>query len=311
MRPRPPSSPPLFPSPAMAETPKRKVTIVTKKRSAPDEAPQAETAPPPGARKKGSDKGGLLDLQRLLDFPAGLAENAREVWMAGIGALSTVEEAGQAVFDELVKKGEHWERESRQKLLGAKAQAGSAAGKAVAAAQDLGKKPGQLAAEAEAQIQRMVEDTVEGVLHRLGVPTHEEVRDLIHRVESLSGKVDTLTARLQTASEAASEAASPPAPRKAPVKAAPSKATPSKGAAAKASPVKAEGAPTGGTVYHVAPGEEGWAVQREGTSRATSRHGTKADALSAGRELAKQHAPSRLVVYRQDGTVQNEFTYET
>jgi poly(hydroxyalkanoate) granule-associated protein len=280
----------------MAETPKRKVTIVTKKRPAPEEAPQAEPTPPPGARKKGSDKGGLLDLQRLLDFPAGLAENAREVWMAGIGALSTVEEAGHAVFDELVKKGESWERESRQKLIGAKAQAGSAAGKAVAAAQDLGKKPGQLAAEAEAQLQRMVEDTVEGVLHRLGVPTHEEVRDLIHRVESLSGKVDTLTSRLQTASESAA----PPAQRKAPAKA----------AAPKAAPAKTEDAPSGGTVYHVAPGEEGWAVQREGTSRATSRHGTKADALSAGRELAKQHAPSRLVVYRQDGTVQNEFTYE-
>jgi|GEM_PF-438951 len=280
----------------MADTPKRKVTIVTKKRG----EPAAEAPPPAGARKKTADKGGLLDLQRILDFPAGLAENAREVWMAGIGALSTVEEAGQAVFDELVKKGELWERESRQKLVGAKQQAGTAAEKAVAAAQDLGKKPGQLAAEAEAQLQRIVEDTVEGVLHRLGVPTHEEVRELIRRVESLSGKVDTLTARLQTASAGSvseTPAPKPPAAKKTPAK-----------PVAPARPVAP--APAAGTTYEVAPAEEGWAIRKEGATRATSRHGNKAEALSAARELARQHAPSRLVVYRQDGSVQNEFTYE-
>lgn len=274
----------------MADKPKKKVTIVTKKKANPAAASPAvppTPQPAPGTRK--AESRGLLDLQRLLDFPAGVAENAREVWMAGIGALSTVEEAGQAIFDELVRKGEQWERESRQRLLGAKEQAESAAGRARTAAQELGRKPGQLAAEAEVQVQRIVEESVEGVLHRIGVPTHDEVRDLIHRVESLTGKVDALTARLQLA-----EAPAPAAP------------TP-----AVSAPVETEAPATSSTtLYFVVPTEEGWAVQREGVARASSRHGKKAEAVAAARELAKNHTPSRLVIHKQDGSVQTETTYE-
>lgn len=292
----------------MADTPqndppkKRKVTIVTKKKPAPDAASEGPfTAPPEpeaGTRKQSADKGSLLDLQRLFDFPAGLADNVREVWMAGIGALSTVEEAGQAVFEELVRKGENWERESRQKLVGAKQQAETAADRARTAAQDITRKPGELAAGAEAQIQRMVEETVEGVLHRLGVPTHEEVRELIQRVESLSGKVDSLMVRLQD--DAASPAEAPPV-------APPAASLPG---AAEVPPVAAPAPSSTSAVFHVVPRDGGWAVEREGKSRAASRHDTKANALAAGRELARSNAPSDLVVHRQDGTVQNQFSYE-
>lgn len=257
--------------------PRKKVTIVTKKPAAETPPPDPPPSPPAGSKKAGSR--GLLDLQRLLDFPAGVAENAREIWMAGIGALSTVEEAGRAVFDELVRKGEHWERESRKRLLGAKEQAGSAAERAKSAAQELGRVPVQLAAEAEAQIQRLVEESVEGVLHRIGVPTHEEVRDLIRRVEALSGKVDTLMAQLRAAEVSA--AAETPA-------------------------AEEPGVPR----YVVRPVEGGWAVQRDGAQRAASTHARKAEAVAAARELARRHAPSLLAIHRQDGSLQDEVAYE-
>jgi poly(hydroxyalkanoate) granule-associated protein len=268
----------------MADKPKKKVTIVAKKK-APKTSPAAEPqpdGPPPkatsarssGARKK--DDKGLLDLQRWLDFPAGVAENARDVWMAGIGALSSVEEAGQAIFEELVKKGERWERESRDKLLGARKQAETAAGAARSAAHDLGRQPARLAAEAEQQIQRLVEESVEGVLHRIGVPTHEEVRELIRRVETLSGKVDALMVQLDRPDTATGIL--PPVSES--------------------------------SEFRVAPGAAGWVVEEEGASRARSEHPTKASAVAAGREIARREAPSTLVVLRQDGTEQGRYSYE-
>jgi uncharacterized protein YjbJ (UPF0337 family) len=64
--------------------------------------------------------------------------------------------------------------------------------------------------------------------------------------------------------------------------------------------------------YVVSPHERGgWKVQAEGASRATSVHRTKAEAQAAGKELARSHAPSQLLVYKQDGLeVQEEQTYE-
>src|SRR5690606_393558 len=60
---------------------------------------------------------------------------------------------------------------------------------------------------------------------------------------------------------------------------------------------------TGGmTVYRVEPHPDGWAVKKEGAAQASSVHRTKKEALSAGRSLAKAHAPSRLVVHRADGS---------
>ena len=64
--------------------------------------------------------------------------------------------------------------------------------------------------------------------------------------------------------------------------------------------------------YLVKPhADGGWKVQAEGKSRATSVHRTKAEAVAAGKELARSKLPSQLLVYKQDGfEVQEERTYE-
>jgi poly(hydroxyalkanoate) granule-associated protein len=64
------------------------------------------------------------------------------------------------------------------------------------------------------------------------------------------------------------------------------------------------------TVYHVIPHEEGWAVKREGAERATSVHDTKKEAVSSGRDTAKNHLPSRLIVHKQDRSVQETYAYD-
>ena len=68
------------------------------------------------------------------------------------------------------------------------------------------------------------------------------------------------------------------------------------------------------TTYYVRSHTDGgWKVQAEGTSRATSRatsvHKTKDEAVASGRRLARSRPPSQLLVYKLDGGVQEEQTY--
>jgi uncharacterized protein YjbJ (UPF0337 family) len=64
--------------------------------------------------------------------------------------------------------------------------------------------------------------------------------------------------------------------------------------------------------YLVTPhAKGGWKVQAEGTSRASSVHRTKAEAVSAAKEKARSQAPSQLLVYKKDGLmVEEEKTYK-
>lgn len=72
------------------------------------------------------------------------------------------------------------------------------------------------------------------------------------------------------------------------------------------------GAGAGGatTVYHVQPGDDGWQVKGADADRASSRHSTKKEALSAARDLAHSKVPSQLVVHRSDGSVQESWSYD-
>jgi len=64
------------------------------------------------------------------------------------------------------------------------------------------------------------------------------------------------------------------------------------------------------TTYYVrAHADGGWKVQAEGTSRATSVHETKDEAIASGKRLARSRPLSQLLVYKQDGGVQKEQIY--
>ena len=63
-------------------------------------------------------------------------------------------------------------------------------------------------------------------------------------------------------------------------------------------------------VYHVTPdSREGWQVKLEGAQEASSLHGTKKEALARARELAKSLPLAQVIVHKQDGTIQTEYTY--
>ncbi len=68
--------------------------------------------------------------------------------------------------------------------------------------------------------------------------------------------------------------------------------------------------PEGVVTYYVMASEEGWIVGEEGLAEPLKEVPTKEQALDHARELAHASAPSRLHVYRKDGSIQDTFGYE-
>lgn len=62
-------------------------------------------------------------------------------------------------------------------------------------------------------------------------------------------------------------------------------------------------------VYRVRSMPDGWVVSLDGGGEPLSTHGTKKEALSAGRKAAADAAPSTLVLHYQDGREQKRLTY--
>lgn len=61
--------------------------------------------------------------------------------------------------------------------------------------------------------------------------------------------------------------------------------------------------------YRVMPKDDGWQVKAIDASRASSRHDKKRDALEAARDFAQKYSRTKVVIHRQDGTVQESRTY--
>ncbi len=133
----------------------------------------------------------------IIDLPEDLVERGREIWLAGLGALSTVEEEGVKVFKGLVAKGEQWEKEGRKKAGAAKASLEAAADKVEEAVEDAAARGSKATKDLDERVLSAVEHSIEAVLQRLGVPTRAEVKDLTGKVEKLSAQVGALATAIE------------------------------------------------------------------------------------------------------------------
>ena len=61
--------------------------------------------------------------------------------------------------------------------------------------------------------------------------------------------------------------------------------------------------------YTVGPDGDRWRLQKRGGSRASGTFDKKADAVARGRELAKAQERGQLVIKKQNGRIQTEYTY--
>ncbi len=115
------------------------------------------------------------------EFQDELKESVHKIWLAGLGALATAEEEGSKVFKNLVERGEVYETKGRKSYEDAK-------GRVETAASDARDR-------AEGSFERMnamVDETVNKVLQKSGVPTREEIALLTRRVEELTKVVEEL-----------------------------------------------------------------------------------------------------------------------
>ena len=106
-----------------------------------------------------------------------LAESAHRIWLAGLGALAAAEQEGAKVFNRLVDRGKEVESRGKQQFQEAR-------GRAESAWSGMGDK---------------VDEKVNAALHRLGVPTREEIQELTRRVEELNAKIEQLRPRVTPA----------------------------------------------------------------------------------------------------------------
>lgn len=62
-------------------------------------------------------------------------------------------------------------------------------------------------------------------------------------------------------------------------------------------------------VFHVVPSAQGWQVKEQRNPEALTTLPTKAEAIEAGRAIAKSHRLSQLIIHRANGTIETEYTY--
>jgi poly(hydroxyalkanoate) granule-associated protein len=117
-----------------------------------------------------------------------LMESAHRIWLAGLGALATAEAEGSKVFSRLVERGKDVETRGKDAAADVKEQAKSKF-------EDVKNQTGN----AWAGLGDKVDETVTSALHRLGVPTRDEIRNLTQKIEELNAKVEQLKPRVTPA----------------------------------------------------------------------------------------------------------------
>jgi poly(hydroxyalkanoate) granule-associated protein len=112
-------------------------------------------------------------------------DTAHRIWLAGLGALAAAEEEGTKLFSRLVDRGRDVEARGKvevEKVVDkAKSEYEKAKTKAGGSWEDIGGK---------------VDEAISAALHRLGVPTRNEIHNLTKRVEELNAKIELLRPRV-------------------------------------------------------------------------------------------------------------------
>ncbi len=122
-------------------------------------------------------------LKNITEAPAvaNIRESANRIWLAGLGAFAKTQEEGEKLFQAMVEEGEKIEKRAKET---ASARVEEAKGKVI---EFRGK-----ANEQFDRLEEMFQERVAQVLHRLGVPTQDDIQELTKRVEALNESVMAL-----------------------------------------------------------------------------------------------------------------------
>lgn len=101
-------------------------------------------------------------------------ETGRSIWLAGLGAMAQMEEEGRDVFRELVERGrkvEHGQFRAIDRTVA---------------------RTSETVQEWSERVHEALEDTLEGVLRRAGLPSQQDLNRLSAQLDVLARKVDRL-----------------------------------------------------------------------------------------------------------------------
>lgn len=132
----------------------------------------------PGKRRELAEEGGQSQLA------ATVADSAKQIWLAGLGAYSKAQKEGTKFFNSLVQEGEEFQKQAKK------------------AAEDAF---GDVKAKASkswdqvswSRLERAFEDRVARALHALSVPSKKDLDILSHDVAELTKIAKKLSAAME------------------------------------------------------------------------------------------------------------------
>lgn len=101
----------------------------------------------------------------------------RAIWLAGLGAIGSLEDRGRAIFDDLVAKGRRVESGQFKAL-----------DRAVCQAADGAEKLGE-------EVREKLHEGVDSALHRAQLPTRDDLAELSARLDRLSERIEQMADR--------------------------------------------------------------------------------------------------------------------
>jgi len=119
-----------------------------------------------------------------------IMDSAHKVWLAGLGAVAMAEQEGGKLFSNLVDKGQKLEKKGKDEVEKAK---GAVSGMKT------------VAESYWDTFGRTIDEQVTAVIHRIGVPTKDEIETLTKKVEQLTVAVDNLRTKGAAAPKAAAK----------------------------------------------------------------------------------------------------------
>lgn len=131
-------------------------------------------------------------------------ESAQQIWLAGLGAFSKAQQEGSKVFEGLVKEGLSIQRKTQAV---AEERIADATNRMTTMANGItSKATGQWD-----KLETIFEDRVSRTLNKLGVPTAQDIDDLIARIDELNRNVQKLQPKAAPKTAAKATTATPDA----------------------------------------------------------------------------------------------------
>jgi poly(hydroxyalkanoate) granule-associated protein len=136
-------------------------------------------------------------IRKVKEVQAGMTESARNIWLAGLGAVALAQETGGKMFEDLVKRGREMEARAKLTPPDMTVTLRGATDRAMSAWQ---------------QMSKGLDEQVTAALHRMGVPTRSEIATLGKRVELLTASIEKLKPKARALAKPMDRTMTRPAP---------------------------------------------------------------------------------------------------